>query len=226
MTFAKGRTSPYNRRESLSGMARTPRAIVPEEPKETSAWSAVVLMASSVGAFALVALFLATNHGWTDALLAGFPTPFGMPRLATDGIVAEQLRISDMRTEHLTLSDRSVALLFEATVVNDSSIPVRGIVLEVEGFREGRMVAAGQGTCGKNVSVRLLKRLSSDEVAALMNLATPESEVLASGARTGCQVTLTQLRTEVEEVSYRIASAEPTADHLPADPNPDPPGAE
>ena len=56
-------------------MARTPRAIVPEEPKETSAWSAVVLMASSVGAFALIALFLATNHHWTDALLARLPAP-------------------------------------------------------------------------------------------------------------------------------------------------------
>ena len=43
-------------------MPPRPRAIVPEEPKETSAWSAVVLMASSVGAFALLALFLVNNH--------------------------------------------------------------------------------------------------------------------------------------------------------------------
>ena len=209
-------------------MARTSRAIVPEEPKETSAWSAVVLMASSVGAFALGALFLVNNHRRTDRLHAPHPTPGGAHRLAADGIVAEQLRITDVRTEHLTLSDRSVALLIEATVVNDAAIPVHGIVLEVEGFRDGKAISAGQGTCGKNVSVRLLKRLSSDEVEALMELANPDSEVLASGARTGCQVALTHLRTEVEEVSYRIASAEPTADHPPAvaDPNPDPRGAE
>lgn len=208
-------------------MARTQRAIVPEEPKETSAWSAVVLMASSVGAFALVALFLATNHHWTDALLARLPVPADVIHPASDGVVAEQLRIIDVRTEHLTLSDRSVALLLEATVVNDAAIPARGIVLEVEGFRDGKAIAAGQGTCGKNVSVRLLKRLSRDEVAALMHLAKPESEVLDSGARTGCQVALTQLRTEVDEVSYRIASAEPTEDHPLADPgpNPDPSGA-
>jgi len=208
-------------------MARTPRAIVPEEPKETSAWSAVVLMASSVGAFALIALFLATNHHWTDALLARLPAPEGM-RPAADGIVAEQLRITDVRTEHLTLSDRSVALLLEATVVNDAAIAARGIVLEVEGFRDGKAIAAGQGTCGKNVSVRLLKRLSRDEVAALMQLATPESEVLESGARTGCQVALTGLRTEVDEVSYRIAAAEPTEDHplIDRDPIPDHPSAE
>lgn len=209
-------------------MARTPRAIVPEEPKETSAWSAVVLMASSVGAFALIALFLATNHHWTDALLARLPTPLDGILPAGDGIVAEQLRFSDVRTEHLTLSDRSVALLLEATVVNDAAIPVRGIVLEVEGFRDGKAIAAGQGTCGKNVSVRLLKRLSRDEVAALMQLATPESEVLESGSRTGCQVALTGLRTEVDEVSYRIASAEPTEDHplIDRDPVPDHPSAE
>jgi len=218
LTFANKPTSPYNRRESLSAMARTPRAIVPEEPKETSAWSAVVLMASSVGAFALIALFLATNHRWTDALLARLPSPGGAIRLASDGIVAEQLRITEVRTEHLTLSDRSVALLFEATVVNDASLPVRGVVLEVEGFREGKPISASQGTCGKNVSVRLLKRLSSNEVEALMQLATPESEVLDSGTRTGCQVALTGLRTEVEEVSFRIASAEPTEDHYPDDP--------
>jgi hypothetical protein len=194
-------------------MPRSPRAIVPEEPKETSAWSAVVLMASSVGAFALLALFLANNHGWTDALLSRMPTPGSAMSLAGDGIVAEQLRVTDVRTEHLTLSDRSVALLFEATVTNDSSIPVRGIILDVEGFREGAHVAGAQGTCGKNASVRLLKRLSRDEVVALMELATPEKETLLPGEKVGCQVALTQLRTEVEEVSYTIASAEPTSDH-------------
>lgn len=194
-------------------MARTPRAIVPEEPREASAWSAVVLMASSVGAFALVALFLVNNHEWTDALLAGLPLPTALVRPASDGILAEQLRITDVHTEHLTLSDRSVALLVEASVVNDASIPVRGIVLEVEGFRDGKHVAGAQGTCGKNVSVRLLKRLSRDEVGALMELEPPPAEVVDPGETTGCQVTLTQLRTEIEEVSYRIASVEPIAGH-------------
>jgi hypothetical protein len=194
-------------------MPRSPRAIVPEEPKETSAWSAVVLMASSVGAFALLALFLANNHGWTDALLSRMPTPGSAMSLAGDGIVAEQLRVTDVRTEHLTLSDRSVALLLEATVTNDSSIPVRGIILDIEGFRDGEHVAGAQGTCGKNVSVRLLKRLSRDEVVALMELATPEQETLLPGEKVGCQVALTQLKTEVEEVSYTIASAEPISGH-------------
>jgi hypothetical protein len=199
-------------------MPRSPRAIVPEEPKETSAWSAVVLMASTVGVFMLLALFLANNHEWTDALLSRLPTPGGAMSLAGDGIVAEQLRVSEVRTEHLTLSDRSVALLLEATVTNDSSIPVRGIILDVEGWREGNFIAGSQGTCGKNVSVRLLKRLSRDEVAALMELATPEDETLMPGEKVGCQVALTQLRTEVEEVRYTIASAEPISGHpLPED---------
>jgi hypothetical protein len=191
-------------------LARSHRAIVPDDPKETSAWSAVVLMASAVGAFVLLALFLANNHRWTDHILAALPSPGGS--LANDGIVAEQLRITGVRTEHLTLADRSVALLFEATIVNDSSIPVRAILVDVEGWRDDKSVGTAEGTCGKNVSVRLLKRLSRDEVTALMRLETP-SEVLAPGEKTECQVALTQLRTEVEEVSYRVASAEPGADH-------------
>ncbi len=207
-------------------MPRSPRSIVPEEPKETSAWSAVVLMASSVGAFALLALFLANNHAWTDALLSRLPAPDEALSLAGDGIVAEQIRISEVRTEHLTLSDRSVALLFEATVTNDSSIPVRGIILEIEGFREGNHVAGAQGTCGKNVSVRLLKRLSRDEVVALMEMETPENQTLAPGEKVGCQVALTQLKTEVEEVSYTIASAEPISGHPLAEGDPGLPGAE
>ena len=172
-----------------------------------------MLMASSVGAFALLSVFLAFNHRWTDALLSFIPA-WGAPHsLANDGVLAEQLRITELRTEHLTLSDRSVALLLEATVVNDSSVPVRGIVLEMEGFRDGNSVGQASGTCGKNVSVRLLKRLSRDEVTALMELTTPGDGTLPSGERMGCQVTLTQLRTEVDEISYRIAAAEPTPDH-------------
>jgi len=208
-------------------MARPPRAIVPEEPEETSAWSAVVLMASTVGAFALFSLFLVNSHSWTDALLSRFPTMGGAIRPASDGIVAEQLRVAGIHTEHLTLADRSVALLFEADVVNDAAFPVRGIVLKVEGFRDGSKVAEARGTCGKNVSVRLLKRMNRDEVSSLMALDAPNTGVLESGARTGCQVTLTQLRTEVDEVSYRIASAEATAGHPSGkDPLPSPPASE
>jgi hypothetical protein len=180
-------------------------------------------MASTVGAFALFALFLAHNHRWTDTLLSHFPTAGGAIRPANDGIVAEQLRITEVRTEHLTLADRSVALLFEASVVNDSAIPVRGIVLEVEGFRDGVKVAEAEGTCGKNVNVRLLRRMSRNEMVSLMKLDAPAAGDLASGSRTGCQVALTQLRTEVDEVSYRIASAEAIAGHRAApDPFPGP----
>lgn len=187
-----------------------------------------MLMASSAAAFGVFALFLATNHRWTDSLLARLPVPGGSGgavRLASDGIVAEQIRVTDVHTEHMTLADRSVALLFEATITNDAAIPVQGIDVEVTGYRDGEKIAVGHGTCGKNVSVRLLKRLARDEVVALMELATPD-QVLASGAKTGCQVALTQLKTEVEEVSYRIASAAPTADHASQDPVPGPLAAE
>lgn len=200
-------------------MPRTPTAIVPDEPTPSSAWSIVVLMLSTVAAFALFSLFLANNHRWTDELLSRLPSPTGS--LANDGIVAQQLRLTDVRTEHMTLSDRSSALLFEATLVNDAAMPVHGVRIEVSGWRDDKLVASGIGTCGKNVSVRLLKRLSRDEVSALVRLDT-EAEVLEPGARVGCQVALTQLKTEVAEVSYRVEMAEPTAGHLLAEPDPDP----
>lgn len=200
-------------------MARAPRAIVPEEPEEASVWSAVVLMASSVGAFALFALFLAHNHRWTDALLDSLPEIGRSVRPAADGVVAEQIRIEDVKTEHLTLADRSVALLFEAAVVNDAGMPVRDIVIGVEGWRDGNRVAEGEGTCGKNVSVRLLKRLSRNEVSALMRMDPPARGDLEPGSRTDCQVTLTQLKTEIEEVRFRVSAASPTPDHLPSDPS-------
>lgn len=183
-------------------------------------------MASTVGAFALFSLFLANNHQWTDTLLSRFPALGGAIRPANDGILAEQLRVSDIHTEHLTLADRSVALLFEASLVNDAAVAVRGIVLKVEGFREGKKIAEAEGTCGKNVSIRLLKRMSRDEVNSVMALEAPESGVLTSGSRTGCQVTLTQLRTEVEEVTYAIASAEATNDHPDANSLPGLPASE
>ena len=48
---------------------------------------------------------------------------------------------------------------------------------------------------------------------ALMRLDDVAWRVLEPGERRGCQVALTGLRTEVAEVSFRIASAEPTPDH-------------
>ncbi|HYC57654.1 MAG TPA: hypothetical protein VEL28_22165 [Candidatus Binatia bacterium] len=197
-------------------MARRPREIVHEENRSTPAWTGVVLLASLVGVFALLAVFLANNHAWTDALVRRLPVPGLATSLASDPVLASQMRVVDPKAKVLTLADRSTAVVVEATVINDSLIPVRGVRLAAEAMREGRSVAQAAAACGKNVSERLLKRLPRDEVRTLMDLAPSSELILASGEHTRCQVAISSIRGEVDEVSYRVASVEPTDDHLPA----------
>lgn len=201
-------------------MARPPRAIVRDEPEEASAWSAVVLMASAVAAFGLFALFLVYDHEWTDALIARLPAPGAARRLSYDAVLAGQMRVIDVEAKHLTLADRSTALVVEADVVNDASMAVRGVVLGVDGFAGDERIATGYSACGNKVSERLLKRLSRDEVAALMGLDYSEKLVLEPGERVECQVAIAPMKSAAAEISYRIASVEPAGTPLPH-PRPD-----
>jgi hypothetical protein len=196
-------------------MAGPPRSIVNEQPRTTRACTGVVLLASLVGVFSLLAVFLANNHAWTDALVRRLPMP-GAGSLGSDPVLAAQMRVVDPKAKVLTLADRTTAVVVEATVINDSLIPVRGVRLAAEAMREGQPVAHAAAACGKNVSERLLKRLPRDEVRTLMDLAPSSELVLASGEHARCQVAISSVRGAVDEVSYRIASVEPTDDHLPA----------
>lgn len=205
-----------------SPMARASRTIVHDDPDPAPVWTAAVLMASTVGAFAVLAVFLAHNHAWTDALMSKLPMPGAAESLGSDPVLAAQIRLVAPAAKFVTLADRSNAIVLTAAVVNDSPVPVRTVVIEAEALREGTGVARASAACGKNVSERLIKRMSRDEVRTLMRLRPSRAMVLAPGEKTECQVAIASIRGEVEEVSYRVASVEPNDDHLSVDLRPDP----
>ena len=89
-----------------------------------------------------------------------------------------------------------------------------GIELALEGHAGGKKIAAFEGGCGKNVSERLIKRLTRGEVTALMELPAGEDLVLQPGERAGCQLVLTGLRAEVDEATYRVTEARPASAHF------------
>jgi|GEM_PF-980257 len=199
-------------------MARDSRTIVNDDSDPAPVWTAAVLMASTVGAFAVLAVFLAHNHAWTDALMSRLPAPGAAESLGSDPVLAAQVRILDPIVKFVTLADRSSAVLVTAAVVNDSPLPVRTVVIEAEALRDGARVAHASAGCGKNVSERLIKRMSRDEVRTLMRLRPSRPLVLAPGQRADCQVAIAPIRGDVEEISYRVASVEPIEDHPLADP--------
>lgn len=197
-------------------MTRAPRTIVHDDPEPAPLWTAAVLMASTVGAFAVLAVFLAHNHAWTDALTRMIAAPGVAESLASDPVLAAQMRIVSPRAKQVTLSDRSDAVVVTATIVNDSPVPVNTVILEAEALHGGAGVARASAACGKNVSERLIKRMSRDEVRTLMRLRPSRPLVLAPGETTDCQVAIVSIRAAVEEVGYRVASVEPNENHLSA----------
>jgi len=199
-------------------MARTPRTtIVHDDPDPSPVWTAAVLMASTVGAFAVLSVFLAHNHAWTDALMRRIPVLGPAESLGSDPVLAAQIRIVAPTARFVTLADRSNAIVVTAAVVNDATVPVQHVVLEAQALHLGNNVAAAAASCGKNVSERLIKRMSRDEVRTLMRLRPSRALVLAPGEKASCQVAIASIRGEVEEVGYRVASAEPTEAHPSAD---------
>lgn len=207
-------------------MARTPRTIVNDDSEAAPVWTAAVLMASTVGAFAVLSVFLAHNHSWTDALMRAIPVPGAAESLGADPVLAAQIRIVDPVAKFVTLADRSNAIVVSADVVNDATVPVRQVVLEAQALHLGNGVASAVASCGKNVSERLIKRMSRDEVRTLMRLRPSRTLVLAPGEKANCQIAIASIRGEVEEVSYRVASVEPTENHPLADRPPGPGEAE
>ena len=195
-------------------MAKAPLEIVSPEPRDLSLWSPLVLMASAVAAFAIFTVFLVADHRFTDRLLDRLPAIPGWGHPASDAPLVAQVRVLGPVSANVVLADRSRAFLWQATVVNDSALPLTGIELALEGHAGGKKIAAFEGGCGKNVSERLIKRLTRGEVTALMELPAGEDLVLQPGERAGCQLVLTGLRAEVDEATYRVTEARPASAHF------------
>jgi hypothetical protein len=194
-------------------MAGRSRTVVPEEPRRTSIWTALVLLTSLITTFAIVALFMAHNHAWTERLLARLPVPGPAPSLAADPGLVSQMRIVTSQAWYTKLADQTPALVAEAVVVNDSLVPVSNVIVEATIYKGEDHVGAARVSCGKPVSNRLLGRLRREELRALSELDPPATRPLATGESLRCQVAFAGIKTGAEEVSFRIASVEPLPGH-------------
>jgi hypothetical protein len=196
-------------------MARVPKTIVRDPSTRTPVWSGVVLLTSLVGVFGLLALVMGYNHHWTDSVFARMPWPWPGPAtsLAADPGLAEQLRLDEARARFTTLADETLALVVEATVTNDSFIPVRNVVFQAVAFQDEQAVRGATASCGVAVSDRLLRRMPRSELAVLGRIEPDPPEVLEPGQSQVCQVAVPGVPPEAQEVAVRIASAEPAPNH-------------
>lgn len=200
-------------------MARRPHTIVsvgpvvPGEPERKSIWTALVLLVSLITTFAIVALFMTSNHAWTDAVLTRLPAPGPATSLAADPELAGQMRIVTSQAWYTRLADQTPALVAETVVVNDALVPVNNVVVEASVYAGQNHLGTARVSCGKPVSQRLLGRLKRDELQALSDLSPPETRPLAAGESLRCQVAFAGIQPGAEEVTFRIASVEPLPGH-------------
>ena len=194
-------------------MARRPRTEVPEEPHRTSIWTALVLLASFVTTFAIVALFMVRTHSWAETVLTYVPVPGAATSLAADPGLISQMRIVTTQAWHTQLSDQTPALVAETVIINDALIPVNNVIVEASVYDGEDMLGTARVSCGKPVSNRLLGRLRREELRALGNLRPPTTRPLATGEKLRCQVAFAGIDANAKEVTFRIASVEPLPDH-------------
>lgn len=178
----------------------------------TAAWTALVLMLSLVSTFALFALYLDHDHVFADQLAASLPALGAGTSLAADPTLAAQVRVTEVSARVTKLNDRTMALVTEARVTNDALIDIQHVFMEATILADGRERSV-IARCGHAVSERLFKRMQRSEVTALMRLTPSEPAVLKSGESTKCQVAIANVKDSVEEVTVRIASAEPIPGH-------------
>lgn len=194
-------------------MRREFKTVVPRDSRATSIGTALVLLASLVTGFAILALFMTHHHTWTDSIMAKLPLPGPAASFAADPSLSQQLRFRDQRAWNTMLADQTPTLVAEATLVNDALIPVRNVVVFAEAMAGGRAVATMIVPCGKAISNRLLGRIGRDELRTVRDLAP--NRAVAPGQSLPCQVAFAGVEPGTEEVRLTIASAEPLPGHLP-----------
>jgi hypothetical protein len=183
------------------------------EEDSPSGANALALLGTLLVAFATLALFMTHNHAWTDSVMAALPLPGPSQSLAADPTLSAQVRLVDARAWDTILGDRTSTLIAEASVTNDSLVPIRRVVVEAQARRSGRSLAVVTAICGNAVSHRLLRRLARDELETLRALEAPAG--VEPGGRLPCQVSFAGIEPGVEEVQLRIASVEPFPGHHP-----------
>lgn len=196
-------------------MARGSRTVVPNEPRRTSIWTALILITSLVAAFGITASYMVRNHEWTDAFLSRLPVPGAGTSMAADPSLAGQLRILSSEAWFARLADQSSTLVAETVIVNDALLPVTNVVVEAVVLEDGNRIRRVHAGCGRPVSDRLIGRLRRDELKALNTLETSSTGELATGEKIRCQVAFARLEPGPDEVVFRIASVEPLPGHSP-----------
>ena len=181
--------------------------------RRTPLGTAIVLLLGLDAAFALLAVFLVQQHEWTDRFLANFPMPGTRTSMAADPALMRQLRVGETSLWFTGLADQSSTLVADVDVENNSSLPVTKIVLEAQAFDSGAWVRTVSTLCGLAVSPRLLGRLQRQELVSLLDLAPPDPLDVPPGASVRCQIAFPGLAAGVDEVVFKIASAEPSPGH-------------
>jgi hypothetical protein len=164
-------------------------------------------------AIALFALFLAQRHDWSDRFLAGVPMPGTRTSMAADPGLMQQLRVTEVDLWFSDLVDQSPTLIADVDVENPSSLPITNIVLEAQAFESGAWVRTVSALCGIAVSPRLLGRLRREELVSLLDLSPPYPDEVPPGATVRCQIAFPGLSSGVDEVMFKVASAEAFPGH-------------
>jgi hypothetical protein len=189
--------------------------VPPRDQGRKTIWSANVLLAALNVAFAVLALFMARNHAWTDAFMALVPLPGPSTSFAADPSLARQMQLDSTVVGYRTLADQTSTLVAEAEVSNRSMLAVTKIVLEAHAYGGGLPVATVSAMCGLSVSERFIGRLAREELRALLELEPPSPRPIAPGETVRCQIAFPGLKQTADEVVFRIASVEPFPGHPP-----------
>ena len=197
----------------LKAMPNKNRTIIRRPKPRTAVWTGLVLMTSLVVSFGFLSVFLVYNHEWTDAQMARLPWPGASTSLAAERGLAEQMRVTNPFARMTNLRDNTPTLVAEATVVNDSMIPVSNMVLEAQAFAGDTLLRTASARCGTGVSGQLFAHMKAQDLDALKALRPSLPSIVASGAATQCQVAMAGLRGGADSVELRVTSVEPLAGH-------------
>ena len=175
--------------------------------------TAFVLLAALCSAYGLITLALSFNHALADSVLAAIPAPGPARSLASDPALLRQLRTDDAKAYFIVSSDHRRALVLETSVTNHGSVARESVVKEARASRGKQIQAESTSSCGRNVTPRLMRRLTTDQLLVLRNLDPGTGFLLRPQDKTRCQTTFPALRHSVENVSYRVVSARPLPRH-------------
>lgn len=194
-------------------MATRSRTVILKRRQRTPIATAFVLLTALCCVYGMITLALAFNHSLADSVLASIPAPGPARSLASDPTLLRQLSVNEAKAYFIVASDHRRALVLETSVTNNGSVALESVVIEARASLGNKTQAVSTTPCGRNVSPRLLRRLTTDQLLVLRDLDPGTGFLLHPQEKTRCQTTFPALRRSVENVSYRVVSARPLPGH-------------